>query len=206
MIIITHDRWCLDVQWVPFLVYVFVNSFTPGPNNLMALAYASKSGYRKTLGFILGIMTGTAVISLLCSYFNLLLFQSIPNLETGMRILGGLYMVYLALTMLKSKAKGEDQQKEKGKAFASGMLLQFMNPKTIIYAVTTLSTFILPVYHSSGSLIFFSLFLGFVGFLSSSTWALFGVILQNFIGKHEKGFNLLMGILLLYSAYSMMVT
>jgi cysteine/O-acetylserine efflux protein len=193
------------VQWVPFLVYVLVNSFTPGPNNLMALAYASKFGYRRTLGYILGVMTGTAVISLLCSYLNLLLFQSVPNLETGMRILGGLYMVYLALMMLKSKAKGDGQQEEKGKAFLSGVLLQFLNPKTIIYAITTITTFILPVYDSNGSLIIFSLFLGFIGFLSCSTWALFGVILQNFIRKHEKGFNLIMGILLLYSAYSIMV-
>lgn len=49
------------MQWVPFLLYVFVNSFTPGPNNIMSLAYASKYGYRKTLMFILGVMTGTAI-------------------------------------------------------------------------------------------------------------------------------------------------
>ncbi len=46
---------------VPFLLYVFVTSFTPGPNNMMAMAYANKYGFRKSLRFIFGVTAGIAV-------------------------------------------------------------------------------------------------------------------------------------------------
>lgn len=38
-----------------FLLYVFVTSFTPGPNNIMAMLFATKYGFKKTLGFCLGV-------------------------------------------------------------------------------------------------------------------------------------------------------
>ena len=194
------------MQWVPFLLYVFVNSFTPGPNNIMSLAYASKYGYKKTLMFILGVMTGTAIISLGSSYLNLLLIHLIPKMEFWMRIVGAFYMVYLAIKTMLNHSKGAGGQDEKVNFFLSGLILQFINPKVIIYAITTISTFVIPYYQSSASLWLFSLFLGFVGFLSTSVWALFGAVFQSIIGKYERGFQWLMGLLLLYSAVSIIVS
>jgi len=190
------------MQWVPFLLYVFVSSFTPGPNNILSLTYASRYGYRKTLGFILGVMTGTAIISIGSSYLNLLLVHLLPKMELGMRLLGALYMLYLAIKIMRNHSKATVQSEEKANFFLSGLILQFINPKVIIYAITTISTFIIPVYHSNASLLLFSLFLGFVGFLSTSSWAIFGALFQNLISKYQRAFQIGMGLLLLYSAIS----
>ncbi|WP_331710011.1 hypothetical protein [Paenibacillus swuensis] len=40
---------------VPFLLYVFVTTFTPGPNNLLSMSNAHQYGFKKTLRFIFGI-------------------------------------------------------------------------------------------------------------------------------------------------------
>jgi threonine/homoserine/homoserine lactone efflux protein len=39
----------------PFFTYVFVTTFTPGPNNSMSLTNAMRDGYKKTLRFPYGI-------------------------------------------------------------------------------------------------------------------------------------------------------
>ena len=64
-----------------FLLYVFVTSFTPGPNNIMAMLFANKYGFKKTLRFCLGVGAGFFVIMILVSYFNLLLKNFIPKIE-----------------------------------------------------------------------------------------------------------------------------
>ena len=92
---------------VSFLLYVFVTSFTPGPNNIMAMLFANKYGFKKTIRFCLGVGAGFFVIMLLCSYFNLLLKNFIPKIEFLMMILGAVYMLYLAIKIIISKNNAE---------------------------------------------------------------------------------------------------
>ncbi|MBS4206558.1 LysE family transporter [Bacillus sp. FJAT-50079] len=188
-----------------FLIYVFVTSFTPGPNNIMAMVFANKFGFKKTLKFCFGVCAGFFVIMIFSSYFNLLLSNFIPKIELPMMILGAGYMVYLAIIILKSSSANEDDSGEKYNNFFSGMILQFINPKGILYGITVVATFILPYYHSHVSLFIFSLLLAFVGFLSTSTWSVFGSFFQSFIAKYQKQFNLIMALLLLYSAASILM-
>ncbi len=149
---------------VPFLLYVFVTSFTPGPNNMMAMAYANKYGFRKSLRFIFGVTAGIAVISLLSSYFNLFLYSFIPKIKVVMSMLGGLYLVYLAMRIMMNNPGGKQGGSEKSNSFLAGFLLQFVNPKVMLYGITAISTFVIPFFHSNSSLVLFSLFLAFAGF------------------------------------------
>jgi cysteine/O-acetylserine efflux protein len=190
---------------VPFLSYVFVTTFTPGPNNIMSMANANKYGFFKTLKFVLGVSAGFFVIMLLSCYFNLLLFSFIPKIELVMTILGSAYMLYLAFKIMKSKPNMEHNDEKKSNTFFSGLILQFINPKALIYGITVISTFIVPFYKSDLSFILFSLFLAFVVFLATSCWAAFGAVFQRFLSRYQTPFNMVMGMLLLYSAISIFV-
>ena len=64
-----------------FLLYVFVMSFTPGPNNIMAMLFANQYGFKKTLRFCLGVGAGFFVIMILSSYFNLIFIISFQKLN-----------------------------------------------------------------------------------------------------------------------------
>jgi threonine/homoserine/homoserine lactone efflux protein len=46
----------------------------------------------------------------------------------------------------------------------------------------------------------FSLFLATVGLISTSSWAAFGVIFRTFFAKYARIINMVMGLLLIYSA------
>ncbi|WP_404354863.1 LysE family transporter [Cytobacillus firmus] len=188
-----------------FFLYVFVTSFTPGPNNIMAMLFANRFGLRNTIRFCLGVSAGFFVIMILCSYFNLLLHQYIPRVELLMTIIGVIYMLFLAFKIMTSKADDPNHKDGKHNGFLIGMLLQFINPKGILYGVTVISTFILPYHTSHESLIFFSILLAFVGFLSTFCWSVFGSVFQSFLAKNRSQFNVIMALLLVYSAGSILV-
>ncbi len=188
------------INLVPFLSYVFVTTFTPGPNNIMSMTNANRDGFKKTVNFNFGVFAGFVVIMLACSYFNLLLFNLIPRIKIFMGIVGSVYMIYLAYKIFTSKhVEGEDDNTHMN-SFLTGFMLQFVNPKVILYGITAISSFIIPYYNTHAALILFSLLLAFVGFISTTCWALFGALFQKFLSKYRKTFNIVMSLLLLYSA------
>lgn len=184
-----------------FMLYVFVTSFTPGPNNIISMSNASRFGLQATFRFIFGVTVGFFLLMLLCSYFNLVLYQLIPKIKPALSILGSLYMLYLAYkTVIPSGKKSANY--DQSSTFMTGLILQFVNPKGILYGITVVSAFIIPFYQSGWVMTLFSLLLALVGFMSTLSWALFGVLFQKFSSKHERAFNLCMGLLLVYCAFS----
>ncbi len=188
---------------LPFLSYIIATSFTPGPNNIMAMSNANQHGLRKTFRFIFGVTVGFFAIMLLSSFFNLVLYNYIPRIKFVMNLLGSLYMAYLAFKIMKTnKTKNKEQVSDTLNSFFTGFILQFINPKGILYGITAISTFVIPFYKSALSLLLFSVLLAFVGFLSTFMWAVFGSLFQKFLSNYERPFHIAMGLLLLYSAIS----
>lgn len=182
-----------------FLIYCFVTAYTPGANNLLSMSNAARLGFRKSFRFNLGITTGFWIVMSVCMLFSSTLFYALPKVKIFMQILGALYMLYLAWKILKSNSDFEVEG-DKTASFFAGMVLQFMNPKIYIYAITTMSLYILPVFHSTVSLIGFTLILTVIGASGSFVWALFGSVFCKFFAKHTKAVNLIMALLLVYCA------
>lgn len=187
------------------LLYAFVTSFTPGPNNIMAMLFANKYGFKNTIRFCLGVGAGFFAILLLSSYFNLLLKNFIPKIEFFMTILGAAYMLYLAIIIIMSKSSDNDTDSGKYNSFTAGMLLQFINPKGILYCITVISTFIIPYHTSNSSLLFYSVVLALIGFMGTLSWNLFGSIFKAFLSKYRHQFNIIMALLLVYSAVTIFI-
>ncbi|PGS89724.1 lysine transporter LysE, partial [Bacillus anthracis] len=38
-----------------FLLFVFISSFTPGPNNFLAMTYANQHGLKRSINFCFGV-------------------------------------------------------------------------------------------------------------------------------------------------------
>jgi len=183
-----------------FISYVFVVIFTPGPNNIMSLANGNKFGYKKIVKFLIGIAFGFFIILLLSVFFNLLLFNILPKIKIIMGIIGAIYMVYLAMIIINSKDGENKGGTAKLNSFYTGVILQFVNFKGILFAITVTSNFIIPYYKSGVYLILFSFLLASITFISISCWALFGEFFQVFLSNYRKSFNVAMSALLLYSA------
>lgn len=188
-----------------FLLFVFISSFTPGPNNFLAMTYANQHGLKRSINFCFGVAFGFFILTSLCSFFNIVLINIIPLIEFPLKILGVAYMLYLAFKIITSKGGADHNEKNNKHLFTVGIFIQFVNPKGILFGLTVVSTFILPYYNSYSSFLLFSLFLGIVGLLSTFSWSLFGSMFQKILLKHNQLFNIIMAVLLIFSAISIVI-
>jgi cysteine/O-acetylserine efflux protein len=187
-------------NFYPFLIYVLVTTFTPGPNNIMSMTNAMRSGYRRTLKFLLGVCAGFFIVMLLCGLLNVVLVSLLPQTQFWLNILGAAYMLYLAIHTLLSKPL-EDQPLDNGlNTFKAGFLMQFLNLKGILYGITVYSIFITPFFHHPLTVSLFAPLLALIAFIATSCWALGGAIFRNFYQKYYRLFNFVMAALLVYTA------
>lgn len=185
-----------------FLIYCFITAYTPGANNLLSMSNAIRLGFRRSLRFNLGILAGFSVVMTVCTIFSATLYSYLPKVKIVMQVLGAAYMLYLAWKVFKSSSE-LDAGGGKEASFLSGMVLQFANPKIYIYAITAMSLYILPVYHSVPALAGFTVLLSLLGASGSFVWALFGSAFCKFFSKHTKLVNTVMALLLVYCAVSL---
>lgn len=193
------------MPFLPMLLYAFVSSFTPGPNNIMALLFANHYGFKKTFRFCLGVGVGFFIIIILSCYFNLLLKNYIPKIEFVMSIVGAVYMLYLAVKIIRSKNEEQDDDVSVNYGLLAGIILQFVNPKGILYGVTVISTFIIPYHTSHINLLSYSVLLAFIGFMGTLSWSIFGSVFKKFLAVYRSQFNIVMALLLMYSVVSILV-
>lgn len=190
-------------NFAAFLSYVLLTTFTPGPNNIMSMSNASRYGFRKTLPFNLGILLGFFTIIALCSVFSVTLYKLIPSIKPVMTWVGAVYILWLAWKTFNSKPILDDPNKKDTNTFLIGFLLQFVNPKAILYGITIVSTFIVPYYKSGYIIAFFTLFLALIGFTATCSWSLFGSLFQKLLIKYSRIINTVMALLLVYCAVSL---
>lgn len=184
-----------------FASYAVIACFTPGPNNIMSMTHAGRVGFAKSLRLLAGIATGFFLLLTACAFFSAALSQVIPIAMPYIRIAGALYLLYLAYKTVTDKGAHEERKNEA--SFLSGLLLQFVNPKTIVFGITIFSTFIVPYYSSALALLGFSALLAATGTAAIVSWALFGVVVTRFMERYQKAVNIAMGVLLVYCAVSL---
>jgi cysteine/O-acetylserine efflux protein len=185
-----------------FISYVLLTSFTPGPNNIMAMSNASRVGFRRSLRFNAGVFAGFFFVMALSCLFSATLYRLIPNVKPVMTVIGACYILWLAWVTVTAKPHSADDGKGAG-TFTAGMLLQFINPKALLYGVTAASTFLVPYYTSPVVLGGFALFMAGVSFVSTSCWAAFGAAFERLLAEHHRAVGLVMGGLLVYCAVSL---
>jgi threonine/homoserine/homoserine lactone efflux protein len=193
------------VNLIPFITYVVVTTFTPGPNNLLSMSNAMHAGYRKTLKFLVGITTGFLVVMLLCGLLNFALLSLAPRVKIWLNILGAAYMVYLAIHIMLSKPDEGEQASDRMNTFRAGFILQFLNLKGILYGVTVFSNFIVPAYSDPRQVALFAPLLAVVAFVAISCWALGGDIFRKTLNRYYRAANIFMGLLLIYTAIASLI-
>ena len=195
-------------NWFAFISYMFVSCITPGPNNLMCMANGTKYGFRRSLRFCLGVTTGFTLILLLAIACNYFIYNYIPVIIRVMTPLGALYILWLALIIWRDKPKAEKaEEKEKKQldttSMWTGMVLQFVNPKGLLYGMTLITNFVFPYDRSVGMFAMVLVINWFLVLFSNVCWLLFGSIFQKFFDDYKKVLNRVMAVLLVYCAVSL---
>jgi threonine/homoserine/homoserine lactone efflux protein len=185
-----------------FISYILLTAYTPGPNNIMALSNAGRYGFRKAFRFILGVLLGFLIDMILCAVLTSLLYSVLPAVKPVMLCIGAAYILFLAFSVWRDKPHAAAGPAQTNSAI-SGMLLQFVNVKVLLYGITAMSSFILPHYRSPVSVALFVLLLTMNGFVGTCVWAAFGAAFEKLFRKYGKLLNTVMALLLVYCAASM---
>tara|TARA_B100000965_G_scaffold165131_1_gene137434 strand:- start:430 stop:1017 length:588 start_codon:yes stop_codon:yes gene_type:complete len=174
----------------------FSMGFTPGPNNAVASYSAFNFGIRKTLPIILGVGFGYTSLVILLIFFLISVFQKYPYLQEIIRILGSVFLIYLAYKISFSKGKSKSSTENPVKFFET-YFFQFINPKGVMAAITLISKFVTQENFVSSSIVVI-IVCSVTAFLSITSWALVGKFLRKFAINNEfiKRFNYAMSILL----------
>lgn len=185
-----------------YYMYTLTSTITPGPNNIMSMSNGSRLGFKKALPFNFGVWAGFSIIAVVCTVFCSFLSSWVPQIELPMKIVGAVYMLYLALKILRSRP---DMEAGGGRGeFWSGVILQFVNPKIYICVIVTMEGFIMPYYNGNWPLLIaLALSTAFLGFICTMLWSAFGSLFKALFSKYSKIVNAVMALLLVYCAVSL---
>lgn len=191
-------------QYLPFVVFAFVASITPGPTNILVLSHSALHGLSAALRITLGACAGAAVIVLLVGLGLGEILQSLPWLQTAMAWLGVAWISRLAWQLWRSAAVSltPDTASQPIGAW-SGASLQAINPKTWIMALAVISVFA----GSQASASEYGLYAGIfflVAIPCLTVWALVGRGAVRLLTSERamQRFNRAMALLLLISAWA----
>ena len=196
----------MEFPLVAFITLIASGSCSPGPNNIMLMTLAHRIGFRDTLRYIAGVIVGFFCLQITILLFSSVLLEYLPSLKNILKFLGTLYLLYMAVMILRSNQKihENDALIPKEKLFITAFMFQFINPKAIIFGVTFISTFGFP-YFSGLSLIIVPIS-AIIGTLCGAfLWSLGGILLTKIINEHKMIFNIVMASLLIYSAISILI-
>lgn len=183
-----------------YLPYALVTAFTPGPNNIVALHAVSQNGWRKGRNVLFGMTAGFLCVMVLCALFCSALAAFVPSVAGILKYVGAVYILWLAIHVARSKPEA---QEGKPMSFWKGFLLQFMNVKIILYAITMYTGYVIPVTSGLGALLIHSVCFTVIGAAGFVTWAAVGGALQRFLAKYYRPFNIAMALILLWCAVSL---
>ncbi len=192
------DMLILMKELAPFFLYIFVMSVTPGPNTILSMINASEVGLRRGIRLNFGMLAGIFLTMTLSFAFSKTLEVYIPKAEPILRIMTSVYLFYLALKCLKSERVMETSSK--ASSFLQGFLLQLLNAKVYLLALTAISMYILPYGESLIKEYLLSLLIPLMFFSTGLLWAVFGSVLKVLFSKYKRAMNRVFAISLLFCA------
>lgn len=181
----------------PLISFTFVMSITPGPNNIMLWASGANYGFKRSLPHMLGISIGFASLFLVCGLGLGALFEAYPVIQTVLKVVGSVYLLYLAFRIATASFEGKQEDKKPLNFFeAAGF--QYANPKAWVFALTTASSFSLLGSNFILNALSISLVLMLVNFPCICVWTAFGTAIGRFLSNKRAlmSFNFVMAGLL----------
>lgn len=193
-------------EFVALLTLATATSFTPGPNTTLSTALAANFGLRRALRFVCAVPVGWGLLLSACAAGLGSLIVAMPLLRMGIKAVGVSYLLWLALRLSRSAQLAVADQSRLSVTFWQGVLLQFVNIKAWMLALTIVAGWIAGTNDAGQR---FALVLPVMlcfGLASNFTYALTGSLLREWLAQGNRllFFNRLMAVLLVCTALWML--
>lgn len=185
-----------------FIGYALVTSITPGPNNAMLLASGLNFGFRRSAPHMFGITAGFGLMFAAIGLGASAVFRAYPGVHELLRVLGTLYLLYLAWSIAQSAPVTEtDRQQGRPMSFLAAAAFQWINPKAWMMATGAVSTYLPAGASESWMALLVAVFCA-VNAPCIAVWTAFGVLLRRWLTNpvHALRFNVGMALALCATA------
>lgn len=184
-------------------MFALTMSISPGPVNMVIISSGAKHGFRKTLPFISGAITGFTLLLILVGFGFYAVIDKYPRFFNYLNIAGSAFIIYVGYKIAAS-APELSLKKNDTPGFVQGFLLQWLNPKAWIACASGVALFSEPATQTM--LMVFIIIYFLVCYISLAAWAVLGnnvsILLNN--AQRIRVFNVLMGVLLIVTACYML--
>ena len=183
------------------VLFCFVSSITPGPNNLMLMATGANFGARRAAPHASGIVLGFTFMIVAIGLGVAQLFQIYPLAHQLLGVVSVIYLIYLAYKTATARTN-LDSPEPTGKpiTFWQAAAFQWVNPKAWTMALAAVTVYApQPVIYKE--VIVVAAIFGAINLPCISAWLLLGVKMRRFLTTPARlrGFNWTMAGLLILS-------
>lgn len=130
-----------------YAVFIFTSALlalAPGPDNIFVLTQSALYGKRSGILITLGLCTGLVFHTCLVAFGVATIIQTSDWALSALKVIGALYLVYLAWQMLNSQTEelsGKDVVLSDTNLYLRGIVMNVTNPKVSIFFLAFLPQF-----------------------------------------------------------------
>lgn len=130
-----------------YAVFIFTSALlalAPGPDNIFVLTQSALYGKRSGILITLGLCTGLVFHTCLVAFGVATIIQTTDWALSALKVIGALYLVYLAWQMLNSQTEelsGKDVVLSDTNLYLRGIVMNVTNPKVSIFFLAFLPQF-----------------------------------------------------------------
>lgn len=196
------------MNWQDFtalLVLATAMSFSPGPNTTLSTALAANGGLPRAMRFVLAVPVGWTLLLALCAGGLGALVMAAPALRVAIKAIGVAYLLWLAFKLAGSATLGRASDTQLNVGFAQGVMLQFVNIKAWLLALTLVAGWIAGQADALHRFAIVAPVMLFFAFSSNFAYALAGALLRGWLaqGRRLLWFNRAMAAVLVLTAWWM---
>ena len=163
-----------------FVLFAFVTSVTPGPNNLMLMASGANFGFARSIPHMLGIGIGFTAMIIIVGVGLIGLFDLYPVSYDVLQVASVLYLCWLAWKIAHAAApSGAGEVSGKPMTFLQAAAFQWVNPKAWAMALTAISVY--APGNDLAAIILVAVIFGIVNIPTVSSWTFLGREMRRFL-------------------------
>jgi threonine/homoserine/homoserine lactone efflux protein len=189
---------------LPFLLFAFVASITPGPTNILVLSNSARHGLAAAVPIIFGACASAATLVLLVGTGVGSSISAWPTVQSVMQWAGVAWLSYLAWQIYSAPATAIAARNSEARlGWMGAASLQLVNPKTWMMALAVVSVFAGSDEHRTVQVVYLSLVFFLVSLPCLAVWAVLGAGSGRWLRSPRamRRFNRCMALLLLGSAW-----
>lgn len=193
-------------EFTALLVLATAMSFSPGPNTTLSTALAANGGLPRAMRFVIAVPVGWTLLLLLCAAGVGALVVAVPSLRWAIKAFGIVYLLWLAWKLSRSASLAQADGQRLNVGFKQGVLLQFLNIKAWLLALTLVAGWIAGQPDALRRLAIVAPVMLFYAFVSNLTYAVTGALLRHWLAQGQRllWFNRFMGAVLVLTAWWML--